>query len=103
MASVELNIELAWSPEPGRVQVLPLRLPIGATVEQALAHLPLGVPQQTVGIWGHKAERHDGLRDGDRVEVYRPLTVDPMEARRRRHEVHGGRRIVSRHRPMGRG
>jgi putative ubiquitin-RnfH superfamily antitoxin RatB of RatAB toxin-antitoxin module len=34
------------------------------------------------GIWGQPVERTHGLRDGDRVEVYRPLAMDPREARR---------------------
>jgi len=97
-----LAIELAWSPAPAEVQLLSLCLPAGATVDHALAHLPAGIDAGRVGIWGHKAARDEVLRDGDRVEVYRPLTVDPMEARRRRHEVQGGGRpIVSRHRPAG--
>ena len=35
-----------------------------------------------VGIWGKPVERAHSLRDGDRVEVYRPLEMDPREARR---------------------
>lgn len=35
-----------------------------------------------VGIWGKPVERTQALRDGDRVEVYRPLEMDPREARR---------------------
>lgn len=34
------------------------------------------------GIWGNPVERTQALRDGDRVEIYRPLEVDPREARR---------------------
>ena len=34
------------------------------------------------GIWGQPVERTHALRDGDRVEVYRPLAMDPREARR---------------------
>ena len=37
-----------------------------------------------VGIWGKPASRAAALRDGDRVEIYRPLVIDPKEARRRR-------------------
>jgi hypothetical protein len=37
-----------------------------------------------VGIWGKPASRAAGLQDGDRVEIYRPLLIDPKEARRRR-------------------
>jgi putative ubiquitin-RnfH superfamily antitoxin RatB of RatAB toxin-antitoxin module len=37
-----------------------------------------------VGIWGGPAEPDASLRDGDRVELYRPLTADPKDARRSR-------------------
>jgi len=35
-----------------------------------------------VGVWGHEVDGTALLRDGDRIEVYRPLEVDPQEARR---------------------
>ena len=34
------------------------------------------------GIWGKPVDRTQALRDGDRVEIYRPLEMDPREARR---------------------
>ncbi|HEY9380891.1 MAG TPA: RnfH family protein [Burkholderiales bacterium] len=37
-----------------------------------------------VGIFSKLAQLDTPLRDGDRVEIYRPLQVDPKEARRRR-------------------
>ncbi|MFT4796961.1 MAG: putative ubiquitin-RnfH superfamily antitoxin RatB of RatAB toxin-antitoxin module [Candidatus Azotimanducaceae bacterium] len=37
-----------------------------------------------VGIYGKKVSRDRVLADGDRVEVYRPLEIDPMQARRNR-------------------
>jgi putative ubiquitin-RnfH superfamily antitoxin RatB of RatAB toxin-antitoxin module len=36
------------------------------------------------GIWGQRCERAAVPRDGDRIEVYRPLPADPRERRRRR-------------------
>jgi hypothetical protein len=39
-----------------------------------------------VGIFGEIAGLQDPVRDGDRVEIYRPLLADPKEARRRRAE-----------------
>jgi putative ubiquitin-RnfH superfamily antitoxin RatB of RatAB toxin-antitoxin module len=39
-----------------------------------------------VGIFGEIAGLRDPVRDGDRVEIYRPLLADPKEARRRRAE-----------------
>jgi putative ubiquitin-RnfH superfamily antitoxin RatB of RatAB toxin-antitoxin module len=37
-----------------------------------------------LGVFGEPATPETRLRDGDRVEVYRPLQIDPKEARRRR-------------------
>jgi len=37
-----------------------------------------------VGIFGKVVDLASRLRDGDRVEIYRPLEADPKEARRRR-------------------
>lgn len=104
MASAEgsLRVELAWSPAPGQWCCRVLELPAGSTVADALAALPeaggMDAEDERIGLWGHRARRDERLTDGDRVEVYRPLSVDPMEARRRRQAV-TGRRIVSRHRP----
>jgi putative ubiquitin-RnfH superfamily antitoxin RatB of RatAB toxin-antitoxin module len=41
-----------------------------------LAELP-------IAIWGKLAQRHDPLRNGDRIELLRPLEIDPRDARRR--------------------
>jgi putative ubiquitin-RnfH superfamily antitoxin RatB of RatAB toxin-antitoxin module len=41
----------------------------------------LGSP---VGIFGLVVDRARPLSDGDRIEIYRPLAVDPKQARRRR-------------------
>lgn len=38
------------------------------------------------GIWGARKADDQVLSDGDRIEIYRPLVTDPMEARRRRAE-----------------
>ncbi len=76
-----------------------LTLPAGASVADALAAsgYALAFPGQDpwmhgVGIYGHAVRAEDALRDGDRVEIYRPLTFDPMESRRRR-AAHRGRKM----------
>lgn len=38
--------------------------------------------QLQAGVWGKPVERSYTVRDGDRVELYRPLEMDPREARR---------------------
>ncbi len=52
---------------------------ISALAEQFPDH-DLGEMQ--VGVWGHPADRRQMVRGGDRIEIYRPLEMDPREARR---------------------
>ena len=72
-----------------------LSLPEGPTVLDALnasglvaRHPEIDPAQMKLGVWGKLREPHDVLRDADRVEVYRPLLVDPKEARRQRYRSH---------------
>lgn len=75
----------------GAQHVLAVDLPPGATVRQAidasglLALEPQLEPGSfSVGVWNRSAGLDDALADGDRIEVYRPLLLDPKEARRLR-------------------
>jgi uncharacterized protein len=49
--------------------------------------LPKGFKPAAIGIFGHLVSSNDTLRDGDRIELYRPLKIDPKEARRRRAQL----------------
>lgn len=40
-----------------------------------------------VGVWGDVCRMTDLLKPGDRVEIYRPLQIDPKDARRRRSQT----------------
>ena len=44
-----------------------------------------------VGVYAQPASLGQIVRDGDRIEIYRPLQVDPMQARRARAEVQRAR------------
>lgn len=70
---------------------LTVRVEEGATVGEAIRasgvlqtfpEIDLGVNR--VGIYGNLVTLDRPVLDGDRVEIYRPLTGDPKEARRRR-------------------
>jgi len=92
------RIEVAWSPAPREVRLVTLQLPPGATVRDALlaSRLELDWATHAIGIWGQPATREDPVRDGDRVEVYRALRVDPKEARRLRYRAQGQHGRVAR-------
>ena len=95
-----IDIELAWAPEPRVVVRVRLRLRAGATVHEAVAASGLADGQPalaewrgdpagsalTVAVWGRRATPSQALRERDRVEILRPLTVDPKEARRQRYK-----------------
>jgi uncharacterized protein len=68
-----------------------LRIEQGATVADAVrvsgiaADLGMSeIDPARVGVFGRVVSSTALLRDGDRVEIYRPLIIDPKEARRRR-------------------
>ena len=89
-----LTVLLVRAPGPRQIEQRELRLPAGSTLGQALAAAgwsPEGAGTTEVGIWGRKAPLDRTLRDGDRVELYRPLKVDPKLARRERFGRQGAR------------
>ncbi len=86
----EVHVDVVYA-EPGRTWSRALRLPAGSTVAQAVEASGLAgerpdvrVADDMLGVFGRRVGPQQVLRDGDRVEVYRPLALDPMEARRRR-------------------
>ncbi|HYC35488.1 MAG TPA: RnfH family protein [Usitatibacter sp.] len=86
MIRISVALALAQSQE-----VLAVELPERACVRDALEAIAIAerVPgwdaaTVRVGIWSRPCEMDTPLRDGDRVEVYRPLQADPKDQRRRR-------------------
>ncbi len=76
---------------PERQVLLALHVPEGSSVADVIAasgiasHFPdLPLDDMPTGIWGKGVTRDNKVREGDRVELYRPLLTDPREARRRR-------------------
>jgi uncharacterized protein len=71
---------------PQGARVVRVKLPAGATLREALAAagFELDFERQAFGIFGKRAALDTALSPGDRVEIYRALTLDPKEARRRR-------------------
>lgn len=90
------RVEVVFCPAPGQVDAVTLDLPAGATVADALhasgvlVRHAVDLTAASFGIWGRKQAADAVLRDRDRVELYRALTVDPKEARRLRYKRHRG-------------
>ena len=79
-----IHVELirAW---PRRHAACTLALDAGATAADALAAAGWAM-KECVGlaVWGERIAADQVLADGDRLELLRPLTIDPKDARRRR-------------------
>lgn len=94
-----MKINLAYSPAPREVIECELELAAGCTLEAALQasgwlqeHPELADPDAIGrGIWGRKAAPGTVLREGDRIEFWRGLRVDPKVARRERFQSQGAR------------
>jgi uncharacterized protein len=96
---MKIEVVLAASQSQASVD---LELSPGATVGEAIQAAvragglqPVDLERTRCGVFGKLAEPATVLHDGDRVEIYRPLTVDANDARRRRakkrNEVAAGR------------
>ena len=85
-----MRVEVAYAAAERQVLVA-LDVDEGVTVEAALrqaachaAFEGLNLSRMPVGVYGKRVDRGRLLRPGDRIELYRPLLIDPKEARRRR-------------------
>ena len=86
-----LNVTLVYSPAPRQVRQWALELWFGATLGEAVAQCglldefpELAHKRLAAGIWGRKTGPGHLLAHNDRIEIYRPLRVDPKVARRER-------------------
>ena len=98
MARVEgmamLRVVVAVGVAPGRVEQLELELALGACVADAVRasgfaarHPDMDLGALRTAVWGVVRPLDHRLRDRDRVELLRPLKVDPKEARRLRYQA----------------
>lgn len=88
----QISIEVVYA-LPEKQTILSLQVDEGTNVERAILssgiqqHYPeIDLSQNKVGIWNKVSKLSDLLREGDRVEIYRPLIADPKEVRKRRAE-----------------
>jgi uncharacterized protein len=86
----QLHVSVVYSPRAGEVDEWLVSLTPGATLLDALKasglleRYPIDLAVLRVGIWGRVQPLDTPMRERDRVEIYRPLTVDPKVARRLR-------------------
>jgi putative ubiquitin-RnfH superfamily antitoxin RatB of RatAB toxin-antitoxin module len=84
----EFEVEIVFAlPDRQSLQSIPVAS--GETVADVVAksglredYPEIEIDSLAVGIWGREADRTQHVKEGDRIEVYRPLEMDPREARR---------------------
>lgn len=87
-----ITVEVAYA-LPNRQALLTISVSSTATIEQIiqqsgiLQQFPqIDLAAQKVGIWSRPVKLDDNVKEGDRIEIYRPLIADPKDLRRRRAE-----------------
>ena len=95
---MSIGITLVYSPEARKVSEMTLQVKQGTTASQAIQQSgllneidPNVLQSLELGVWGKKIPSDHVLEMGDRIELYRPLTVDPKVARRERFAKQGAR------------
>jgi putative ubiquitin-RnfH superfamily antitoxin RatB of RatAB toxin-antitoxin module len=88
-----VGCELAYA-RPDRQFVIAMRLPAGATAKDALMEAlrsglgescpEIDADSAVLGVFGRVVPGDRAVKEGDRVEVYRPLAADPRSARMKR-------------------
>jgi uncharacterized protein len=83
-----VNIEVVFA-LPDHQVLVALNVDTGTTVEAAVAQSAIGdmfssedLSAYQAGVWGKVVERDHRLQEGDRLELYRPLQMDPRDTRR---------------------
>ncbi len=87
-----IRVEVAYA-LPLKQTIVPLTLEAGCTVEQAIRrsgilarHPEIDLASCKLGIYGQLVAPDAPLAEGARIEIYRPLLIDPREMRRQRAE-----------------
>jgi len=85
-----ISVEVAYA-TPNKQQIIELSVNLGQTVEQAIIASDIAnqFPEidllaLSVGVFGKVCKLDKVVEQGDRIEIYRPLLQNPMEARRNR-------------------
>lgn len=83
-----IQIEVAYA-KPDEQRLLVIEIEVGSTIEAAIRRSgiltlfpEIDLTQQKVGVFSKPRLLSDIVYAGDRIEIYRPLSIDPKEARR---------------------
>jgi len=86
----KIHVEVVYA-DVKKQRLIKLIVEEGCTIELAidrsgiLLEFPdINLMKQKVGIFSKQKKLSDRVKEGDRIEIYRPLVIDPKEARKRR-------------------
>jgi putative ubiquitin-RnfH superfamily antitoxin RatB of RatAB toxin-antitoxin module len=89
-ARESIRVEVVFA-LPERQKLMPVEIAAGATCADVISQSGIadsfpGIDLATVplAIWGSPVSHDREVRNGDRVELLRPLAIDPRDARRQR-------------------
>lgn len=93
-----IGVTVVFSPRAGQTDECVLSLPPGSSVADAVVaseltkrHPGLDLDSLRCAVWGAVRPRDHRLRENDRIELLRPLKVDPKQARRLRYQSQRGK------------
>ena len=86
----EITVMVAYA-MPGQQEIISVQIPANSTVKQAIEmsgilqkYKQIDLSKNMVGVYGKIVTLEQIVKELDRVEIYRPLLLDPMQARRER-------------------
>ncbi|UTP72450.1 RnfH family protein [Alteromonas sp. LMIT006] len=86
------SVEVVYG-TPDKQEIVTVEVPAETSVEECITqsniqHIfpEIDLSENKVGIWNRACRLKDMVKDGDRIEIYRPLIADPKEVRRLRAE-----------------
>jgi hypothetical protein len=89
-AMSDITIEVAYA-TPEKQRIIELQVKTDCTIEAAIRQSgmlelfpEIDLSKQQVGVFSQPRKLSDNIKEGDRIEIYRPLAIDPKEARRAR-------------------
>ena len=92
--STNLHIEVAYA-QARQVHVIPLSVTADTSIRLAIQHSgilercpEIDLAVNKIGVFSKLRDLDSVVRDGDRIEIYRPLIADPKDARRARAARH---------------
>ncbi|NMH61159.1 RnfH family protein [Alteromonas ponticola] len=87
-----IKVEVAYA-LPEKQSIVEVSIAQGASIQEVIElsniqslYPEIDLETQKIGVWSRVAKLKDEVKDGDRIEIYRPLIADPKEVRKRRAE-----------------